>query len=74
MVNFGLSFRLGLVTESLERGENTKLSRFGTFEVREKKPRKGRNPQTGEEILLPARRTVTFKTSPLLKHRLNTDR
>jgi integration host factor subunit alpha len=65
---------LRLMKESLERGENVKMRRLGTFELRAKKPRKGRNPRTGEDIFLPARRTVTFKASPLLKHRLNTER
>jgi integration host factor subunit alpha len=65
---------LELMKESLERGENIKMRGLGTFAVRQNKPRKGRDPQTGEEILLPARRAVTFKIGPLLKQRLNGDR
>jgi integration host factor subunit alpha len=65
---------LELMKESLERGENIKMRGLGTFAVRQNKPRKGRDPQTGEEILLPACRAVTFKIGPLLKQRLNGDR
>jgi integration host factor subunit alpha len=65
---------LELMKESLERGENIKMRGLGTFAVRQNKPRKGRDPQTGEEIVLPARRAVTFKIGPLLKQRLNGDR
>jgi integration host factor subunit alpha len=62
---------LGLMKEALERGEKVKISGFGSFEVRRKPPRKGRNPQTGEEIVLAQRRVVTFRPSELLKERLN---
>jgi integration host factor subunit alpha len=62
---------LGLMKEALERGEKVKISGLGNFEVRRKRPRKGRNPQTGEEIVLAERSVVTFRPSPLLKKRLN---
>ena len=62
---------LGLMKETLERGEKMKISGFGNFEVQKKRARKGRNPQTGEEIVLAERRVVTFRLSPLLKERLN---
>ena len=48
-----------------------KISGFGNFVVREKNARKGRNPQTGQEILLEARRVLTFKPSLVLKNILN---
>lgn len=55
----------------LESGEKIKISGFGNFVVREKKPRPGRNPQTGEEITIDARRVLTFKPSNVLKVALN---
>ncbi|GIW40680.1 MAG: integration host factor subunit alpha [Candidatus Binatia bacterium] len=60
-----------LMKESLERGEKIKISGFGNFVVHEKKPRKGRNPQTGEEILIAGRRVLSFKPSPVLKRLMN---
>ena len=62
---------LELVKSSLEKGEKVKISGVGTFSVREKTARKGRNPQTGEEIVLPARRVLTFHPSKVLVGRLN---
>ncbi len=60
-----------LIKESLERGENVLISGFGKFVVKEKKPRRGRNPQTGEKIQLRGRRVVTFKISSVLKKKIN---
>ncbi len=59
----------------LELGNHVKLSGFGNFTVRDKTSRPGRNPKTGEEIPIPARRVVTFKASQKLKSRVseNTD-
>ena len=57
--------------ETLARGEKIKISGFGNFVVREKKARIGRNPQTGEEITISARRVLTFKPSQVLKNALN---
>lgn len=59
------------VKDTLERGEKIKISGFGNFIVREKKARVGRNPQTGEEITISARRVLTFKPSQVLKNALN---
>lgn len=59
------------IKQSLERGEKVKISGFGNFEVREKKERVGRNPQTGREILIEARRVLVFRPSQLLKAALN---
>jgi integration host factor subunit alpha len=62
-----------LMKETLEGGEKIKISGFGNFIIREKRSRKGRNPQTGEEILISARRVLTFKPSQVLRKALNTD-
>ena len=58
------------VRETLEAGEQVKLSGFGNFELREKKPRPGRNPKTGEDIPISARRVVTFRPGQKLKARV----
>lgn len=60
------------VKETLSRGEPVKVSGFGNFVVREKKARVGRNPQTGRDIEISARRVLTFKPSQVLKDQLNT--
>lgn len=57
--------------ETLEHGEKIKISGFGNFEVRDKRARVGRNPQTGEVIEISARRVLTFKPSQVLKAALN---
>ena len=56
---------------SLVKGDSVMISGFGTLSVRERKARKGRNPQTGEAITLPSRKVVTFKVSRVLKERVN---
>ena len=56
---------------SLEKGETVKISSFGTFSVRDKKLRMGRNPKTGEEVPIAPRRVVTFRASHVLKDRIN---
>ena len=55
------------VRTALERGESVKLSGFGNFQLRDKPQRPGRNPKTGEEIPITARRVVTFHASQKLK-------
>lgn len=60
-----------IIKDTLENGEKIKISGFGNFVVREKKSRIGRNPQTGEEIEISARRVLTFKPSQVLKNLLN---
>ena len=60
-----------VIKDALVEGEKVKFSGFGNFIVREKNARKGRNPQTGEEIQLEARRVLTFKPSLVLKNALN---
>ncbi len=59
------------ITDCLERGEPVKLSRFGSFVVRKKGQRMGRNPKTGEEAPISPRRVVMFKPSAILKQRIN---
>jgi len=56
-----------VIKSSLERGEKIKISNFGNFAVRSKNQRKGRNPQSGAEIVIPARKVLTFKPSPVMK-------
>ncbi|MFH0811879.1 MAG: integration host factor subunit alpha [Pseudomonadota bacterium] len=65
---------LELIKENLEKGEKIKVSGFGNFVVRQKRARRGRNPQTGEEIEISARKVLTFKASPILKKILNEPR
>lgn len=58
---------LDFIQESLEDGDTVQLTGFGTFSVKEKPERKGRNPSTGEEITIPAKTVVRFKPGKLLK-------
>lgn len=62
---------LALAKASLVNGESLLLSGFGKFSVRDKRERRGRNPQTGSSLMLEARRVVTFKPSGLLRDRVN---
>ncbi len=55
----------------LVEGDKVKISGFGNFTVKDKKPRKGRNPQTGDQITISGRRVLTFKPSQVLKGKLN---
>ncbi len=58
------------IKTALEDGENVKLSGFGNFQLRDKKERPGRNPKTGEEIPISARRVVTFRPGQKLRARV----
>ncbi|MCH8552416.1 MAG: integration host factor subunit alpha [Natronospirillum sp.] len=60
------------ITESLVHNEQVKLSGFGNFELRDKRERPGRNPKTGEEIPISARRVVTFRPGQKLKVKVET--
>jgi integration host factor subunit alpha len=62
---------LEIITRTLASGEDVLVSGFGKFSVREKNERKGRNPATGEAMMLDARKVVTFKCSGKLKERIN---
>ena len=58
--------------KSLINGDDVKISSFGTFVVRQKKERIGRNPKTGQEVPITARSVVTFRASNVLKSKVNT--
>ena len=65
---------LNHMAESLERGETLKLSSFGSFSVKQKGQRIGRNPKTGEEVPILPRKVLVFKPSQVLKNRINKNR
>jgi integration host factor subunit alpha len=67
----GVEALLETIKQTLESGENVMIPGFGKFAVKEKKQRKGRNPATGNDLMLDARRVVTFKCSGVLKKALN---
>jgi integration host factor subunit alpha len=60
-----------IIKNTLESGENLKIPGFGNFVVKQKNDRRGRNPQTGESIIIGARRILTFKLSNLLRDAIN---
>ncbi|MEM1346033.1 MAG: integration host factor subunit alpha [Pseudomonadota bacterium] len=62
---------LDRISEALVQGENVKISSFGTFSVRDKGPRMGRNPKTGEEVPIGPRRVLVFRPSHIMKQRVN---
>ncbi len=62
---------LNHIGESLGRGESVKISSFGSFSVRQKRQRIGRNPKTGEEVPILPRKVLVFRPSQLLKKRIN---
>ena len=62
---------LELIKRSLDSGHDVLISGFGKFCVKEKKERKGRNPATGDDMMLESRRVVTFKCSAKLRERVN---
>jgi len=62
---------LGEISNALARGESVKLSSFGSFGIREKGQRIGRNPKTGEEVPITPRRVLVFRPSNIMKDRIN---
>jgi len=62
---------LSIIKDVLANGEPVKVSGFGNFVVREKNDRRGRNPVTGEDITINARKVLTFKPSAMLKNSIN---
>ncbi len=60
-----------IMKTTLESGEKIKVAGFGNFEVKQKKDRRGRNPQTGETITIEARRILSFKPSTVLRKAIN---
>ncbi|TBV83353.1 MAG: integration host factor subunit alpha [Desulfobulbaceae bacterium] len=64
---------LAIIKRSLQEGEDLLLSGFGKFKVKQKQARRGRNPQTGDELILPPRKVITFKPARSLRDRINCD-
>jgi integration host factor subunit alpha len=62
---------LNEISATLSRGENVKLSSFGSFGIRKKGERLGRNPKTGEEVPITPRRVLVFRASNIMKDRIN---
>ena len=62
---------LEIIKSTLENGEDVMISNFGKWSVKEKSARRGRNPATEEDMILPARRVVTFRSSGRLREKLN---
>ncbi len=65
---------LSQISDALARGETVKISSFGTFSVRQKGRRIGRNPKTGEEVPILPRKVLVFRPSQVLKNRVNDKR
>lgn len=62
---------LDAVSDALVRGENVKISSFGSFVLRDKNRRMGRNPKTGEEVPIEPRRVMTFRPSQIMRDKIN---
>jgi len=62
---------LGSMKSTLIDGESIKFVHFGTFNVKDKKPRRGRNPQTGEQIIIKKRQMINFRPSKKLRQQIN---
>lgn len=62
---------LGYISESLARGDSVKISSFGSFSIRKKGQRIGRNPKTGEEVPILPRKVLVFRPSQVMKSRIN---
>ncbi len=60
-----------VITDELEKGDSVSLKGFGTFEVRSRSERTGRNPRTGETLVIPASKVPAFKVSSALKNAVN---
>lgn len=66
-----LELVIAAIKESFDAGEHVKIPGFGKFEVKQKKDRKDRNPQTGETMTITARKVMTFKPSAILRTSIN---
>ena len=73
-INSIVEFVFDIIKETLQREDKIVISKFGNFIVRKKRPRQGRNPQTGEDLEITARRVLTFKPSEVLRAGLNSSR
>jgi len=69
-----LDWVLALLKATLQQGEPITITNFGMFQVRKKHARRGRNPSTGDAIMIPARRVVTFRASSQFKAEMNMGR
>ena len=69
--SYAVEMLMEIIKEALASGEDVLISGFGKFCVKEKSQRRGRNPATGDELMLSARRVVTFKCSGKLRDRCN---
>lgn len=65
---------LEISTKTLENGEDVRITGFGKFSVREKRERRGRNPQTGEDLMLAPRKVIVFRCSGVLRDKINGNR
>ena len=61
---------LDIITENLKNGETVELRNFGIFKTKTRKPRRGRNPKTGESVDIPGKRVVTFKAGLIMKDKV----
>jgi integration host factor subunit alpha len=66
-----IEIMLELIKRSLENGEDVLISNFGKFCVKKKRERRGRNPSTGEDMMMRPRKTVTFRSSGRLREKIN---
>ena len=71
MANGAVDEVIDAIGEALEAGDEVSLKGFGAFKVQEKGARKGRNPRTGDEVDIPAKKVVKFKPASALKERVN---
>jgi integration host factor subunit alpha len=62
---------LGIMKSALAGGDSVLISGFGKFEVKDKNARRGRNPQTGDDLMLDGRRVATFRCSPAIRRKMN---
>jgi integration host factor subunit alpha len=62
-----------VIRQTLESGEDVLISSFGKFSIRKKQERRGRNPQTGEPMMISPRKVVTFKCAGVLRNKINND-
>ncbi|MFW6123696.1 MAG: HU family DNA-binding protein [Acidobacteriota bacterium] len=67
----GVNIFFDTLKEAIKRGEEIELRGFGSFRIRNRSPRSGRNPRTGERVKVPAKRVIYFKPSKILKESIN---
>jgi len=67
----GVNVFFDTIKEAIKRGEEIELRGFGSFRIRKRGPRSGRNPRTGEQVKVPAKKVIYFKPSKILKQMIN---